>query len=97
MALGIVNCSPTGGRTLIVRRVGVIILLGVSALLSECFPASIQRNEPPGIGSYVPVAGRAQNLEVLVLAITEEYRASGLGRAGRAVSGNAFYEQHREQ
>jgi hypothetical protein len=69
---------------LIVRRAGVIILLGASALLSACFPVAFHRSETPDISRHVADASRAQDTSVLALAISEEYRAgfwSGLAKS----------------
>jgi hypothetical protein len=84
MALGIVICSPMGGRILLVRRAGAIILLCVSSLLSACFPVAFHRSETPDISRHVADAGRAHDTSVLTLAISEEYRAgfwSGLAKS----------------
>jgi len=60
---------------LIVRKVGVIALLGISVLLSACFPTSIRRNEPPAIWAQHRDASREGETAILVLAISEVYRS----------------------
>lgn len=60
---------------MIIRKAGVIILLGASALLSACFPVALHRNEAPDIWRHVADTSRTRDIIVLVLAISEEYRA----------------------
>jgi hypothetical protein len=60
---------------LIIQKIGMIILLAVCAFLGACFPTAFHRSDTPDIWRHIPDAGRAGDINVLVLAISEEYRA----------------------
>ena len=68
---------------MIIRDSGVIIPLAVCAFLGACFPMAFHRNDAPDIWRHVPDAGRASDINILVLAIAEEYRAGHWANLGK--------------